>query len=282
MRPSSLSRAALFPLLCLACSDETERPPPPRDCNEPGCLAVQTPVGGGLSGGGAGAPNGSGGSDNGGSPPAGTLAGSVNMIIEPDLRQGPLDGDVQVRASGPGGGLVSVAADSGGSFRLEGVDPSPLLWVGVEGLSEEAQGLFMHTLQALDGTLEEFVELVVMRRSVMQPLVQSSFLGTPVELDPQRGHAIISFVTPNGQPVGGVQVLVPGDASARVAYDAGDIYSDLTLETSSRGAVAIVNAAAAEFPGNVVPVTADLRGQELDLNVRFARDGVTVIEVEIE
>jgi hypothetical protein len=271
-------------LVALACSDDPERPPPASDCNDPACLELRASQGGigrGVGGGAAGA-TGSAGAGNVGAPGAGTLAGSVRVIVEPDLGLGSLDGAVEIRTSAPSGSVVSVSPSVDGSFRLEGVNPVSPLWVGVGSFDDDVTGLFMDTVQAVDGTQDGFVDLRVMRRNVMTELTQQSFLGTLAELSDQAGHAIIGFEDADGRPIAGIQVRLPGNGEASLAFDAGDIYSDLTGETSTRGAVAIVNVSAPAYPGTIVPVTADVGGTELDLNVRIARGSVTVIDVVVE
>jgi hypothetical protein len=205
----------------------------------------------------------------------------VSVIVDTDVTGvGPLDGAIEVRTAT--GAQVSAEPAVDGSFRLEGVEPTSPLWVGTGVFDDDTTGLFMDTVQAVDSTVEEFVNLLVMRRSVMEEITQIGFMSDPVELNPARGHAVITFVDPSGRLLPAVRVTLPGDAAARLAYDLGDIYSDQTPGTSSRGIAVVVNANASAFPGTIVPVDVEVQGEVRDFNVRFARGSVTVIHVEME
>lgn len=279
------ARLAVGLWLGVACSDEEPRPPLAVGCDDPGCIEIQgmSQIGGGIGVGQAGSgSSGAAGSAGMGVVASGVLAGSVRAIIEPDLGLGSLDSPVEVRSNTPAGVSVAAEVASDGSFRLQGVDPNPALWVGVGSFDDDPVSPFMDTLQSVDASAEAFVDLRVMRRSVMEELAAQSFLAEPVELAANRAHGIVGFEDANGTPLAGVQVALRANPEASVAYDVGAIYSDLTEETGGRGTVALVNLLASAYPGNAVPLTAQLRGQELDLSLRFAAGAVTVIAIVVE
>src|SRR5688572_3118167 len=154
------------------CSETNPRPSVAGDCNDEDCTDVrQLPPalgGGAMASGGA---SGSGGAAGGGGLPApqvGTLAGSVRMIVEPDLLGvRSLDGTVEVRAAGAAQPEINGQTGGDGSFRLEGVLANEELWVAVGAFDDPPSEVFMDTLQVVDSTVASFNDLLVMRRSVM-------------------------------------------------------------------------------------------------------------------
>ena len=266
--------------LCVhGCSEAEPRPTISGDCNDDDCQeARQIPpvVGGGIAAGGGSGLAGAGG--GGGLPPpqVGTLAGSVRMIVESDLL-GPrsLDGIVEVRAPGAAEPEISGQTSNDGSFRLEGVSANDVLWVAVGAFDDPPSDVFMDTLQVVNSTEARFNDLLVMRRSVMEDIANVAF--TSGEIDPSRGHAIISFVDAQGNGVPGVRLRFPTPDDASIAYDTGDIYSDQFDETSSRGTVVLLNLAASPYPGGPTNVIADVGGEDYNLDIRIARGSVTVV-----
>src|SRR5688572_27288670 len=87
-----------------ACSETVERPGPLGDCRGDDCPQVgggPPPIG--VGSGAAGSSGAAGQGGGGGMPPpqAGTLAGTVRSIVEPDLATpGTLDSAVEIRAAG--------------------------------------------------------------------------------------------------------------------------------------------------------------------------------------
>ena len=204
------------------------------------------------------------------------------MVLEPDLSglRAP-DQVLEVRAAGSSGEGVVTETASGGSFRLEGVRTDPVLWVGVGAFDESSTGLFMDTLQPIDATRAENVQLLVMRRALMEQLAQT-FMASP-ELDPARGHAIVSFIDGQERPVSGIRITFPDPAEVLVGYDAGDIYSDQVEETGTRGTVLLLNLPAAAYPGGLSGVVAENPSMQLiNFDLRVASGSVTLVTLQIE
>ncbi len=263
------------------CSETEPRPSVAGDCNDEDCTEVrQVPpaLGGGAMASGGG--SGSGGAAGGGGFPApqvGTLAGSVRMIVEPDLLGvRSLDGTVEVRAPGATEPEINGQTASDGSFRLVGVSENDELWVAVGAFEDPPSNVFMDTLQVVDSTVASFNDLLVMRRSVMDEIASVAFSNL-TEPDPNRGHAIISFVDAQGNGVAGVRLRFPVPEDVSIAYDTGDIYSDQFDETSSRGTVVLFNLVASAYPGGPTNVIADVGGEDYDLDIRVASGSVTIV-----
>lgn len=270
-----------------ACSETVTRPEQLGDCRGADCMEV----GGGLppsnvgSGSGSAGSSGSGGQGGGGGlppPAAGTLAGSVRLIVDTDL--GPpanLDDSVEIRAAGAAQSEVSIQSELDGSFRLDGVLPDDELWVAVGTFDTPPSLPVMDTFQIVDATIGDFVELLVMRQSVMDDIAAVSFTNSSVALDPTRGHAILSFFDAEGVPVQGVSVVQPALEDAAIAYDAGEIYSDQLDETANRGSVVLMNMPAVAYPGGLISVTVSLDGVSYSTPVRIARNTVTVVSARV-
>lgn len=269
---------------CVACSETVTRPAPAGDCEVEACDDYRVPPGAGVAAGRDGAAGAGGEGGGGGMPPpqAGVLAGSVRVVTEPDLSGNEVpDEPVQVGSTGAQQTLVSVDADADGTFRLEGVMSTAPLWVAVGALEGSEAGRFMTTLQAVDSTQSQFVELLLVPRALMAEIASASYLINPRELEPGRGHAIITFVGPNGSRQSGVQIIAPDADDAAVAYDAGDIYSDASDRTATRGTAILLNMPASAYPGSTLPISAELAGVTYDTPIRVARDAVTIVEATI-
>jgi hypothetical protein len=274
--------------LGLACSeDPPTRPPTLSDCNDPHCTEVRrgnTSVSFGSllpSEGDDGA------AGSTGMPPAvTTLAGNVRMLVEPDLlTSGPPDAPVQVRAAGPDNLELTAIPAADGSFSLNGVLSETAGWAAVGAFTEPPTEPFMDTLQSVDTAAEEPVTLLVMRRSVMEEIAITSFFNAPLELDPNRGHALLTFVDELENPLPGVRLTFPSPNDVGVAYDTGDIYSDAEIETSVRGTVALLNLAAAEYPGSLTSIVAELPSlpdRQFRAGLRVAASSVTVLTVVLD
>jgi hypothetical protein len=270
-----------------ACSETVTRPSPigcddDDGCANPGGGLPPTGVGSGSAGSGSSGAGGEGG--GGGLPPplAGTLAGSVQMIVDTDLAAPTsLDSSVEIRTAGATQSEVSVETGADGSYRLEGVLPNTELWVAVGTFQTPPVGPFLDTLQVVDATVGDFLNLLVMRESVMNDIAEVSFSSSVVEVDPARGHAILSFFDEDGASLAGVRVVDPTPADAAIAYDAGDVYSDQLDETANRGAVVLMNLPAVAYPGALINVTVTLDGLSYSTPVRIARGAVTVVNAQL-
>jgi hypothetical protein len=101
-----------------------------------------------------------------------------------------------------------------------------------------------------------------------------------LELDPAAAHVVINFVTPEGISMPAVRVSFPEDAN--VAYDAGDVYSDLVLETSTRGTAILLNLPSVAYPGSATTLTASVADQQFDIDLRIAVGAVTLVKARLE
>lgn len=234
-----------------------------------------------------GAGEGGAGGTSGMPPPApGTLIGTVTTIVEPDLsRSGDPGLPVEIRVARSTGDDIVATSNTDGSFSLDGAPRDPGVWVAVGTFTDSTTETFMDTLQVVDTTVEGAVELVIMRRSVLEELISSTFFDEPIELDPARGHVILRCVDELGNPIPGLSVVSPSAEVADVAYDAGDIYSDVMGETSTRGTVALMNLPAADYPGGLTTVVLELSSMpvvQFRPNVRVASDSVTVLTVALD
>jgi hypothetical protein len=288
----------LFSALCayLACKEDEERPAAIGDCPPEGCIGGPSPIrdansgalgmggtGGAGSGGSAGAAGSASAGAAGSSMGQVSLSGSIDTVSESLAATQDLDGTVQVQAPGADGDQVITTSQEGGDFVLPGVLAQPNLWVGVGPFSADPTSTFVDTLQLVDTTRSEPVSLLEMSRATLQQLVVDSFMVSPVELNPQRGHVILRFV--NAQRVGipGVTLTTPAPASTSVAYDLGDqIYSDTQTETGTRGTLVLVNLAASAYPGVATTITAQVRGATRNVDVHIAAGALTLVTTVIE
>ena len=281
------SGAALVLLLALACSEPEVRPPVAGDCNEPPCNEVRAsatttravallPEPGAGQAGSSGNPP----------PPSTALQGSVRMIVEPDLfGTDPPNAPVEIRAAGVNGTVVAASPSADGSFSLPGVAPQERAWVAVGNFTDLPGDVFMDTYQQANTAAQQPVELAVMQRTVMDQIAQGSFFDTPQELQDDRGHAIVQFIDELGNPVSGVSVTYPTEDDAGIAYDSGDLYSDLLTETSVRGTVVLINLSAAPYPGgstSLVARAASLPDLAFRSDLRVTAGSVTLSTVRIQ
>jgi hypothetical protein len=266
----------------LACKEEEPRPGQVGDCGE-NCVGVPTtPYNPGIDGSGtagsAGAGGGGGAAGSAGSSSTGLLTGSIQAVVAPDLTEGALAGAVQVRAPGGSVQQVTVDAATDGSFRLQGVNLSPSLWVGVGPFTNDPTSVFVDTLQVVSSTAAAPVELLVLRRSVLDELIPS-FTSNPLELDPQRGHVILRFVDQAREGISGVRLLFPAPEETAIAYDFGGTYSDVVMETSTLGTLVLLNLATRAYPGVSMTVIAEVRGMSRNVDLHTAAGAVTLVTV---
>jgi hypothetical protein len=284
----SRPNVAIVLLLSLACSDPELRPLVASDCDEPPCVEVRDGVGtmsvvallpepgGGAAGaGGGGNP----------SPSPVQVRGSVRMIVEPDLFGAqPPSAPVEVRAQGANGTAVAAGAAADGSFSLSGVVPQEQTWMAVGNFTDPLSGTFLDSYQRVNTAAQQPVELAVMQRTVMEQIAQGSFFDAPLELQRDRGHAIVQFVDEFGVPVIGASLTYPTADDAGIAYDSGDLYSDLLTETSARGTVVLLNLSAAPHPGgstSIVVRVASLPDREFRSDLRVAAGSVTLFTLRV-
>jgi hypothetical protein len=202
------------------------------------------------------------------------------MLLDPNFSTArSVDPAVTIRAPGAQAAEVSGQTELDGSFRLERVQLAREVWVSV-GASDVPTFPFMETLQVVDSTLGTFVDLAVVSRLVMEEVTQSAFLSNPLELDLAGAHVVINFVTPEGISIPAVRVSFPEEAN--VAYDTGDVYSDLVEETSTRGTAILVNLRSVSYPGSATTLTASVGDRDFNIDLRIAAGAVTLVKARLD
>ncbi|MEY4545999.1 MAG: hypothetical protein RL685_2194 [Pseudomonadota bacterium] len=265
-----------------ACQDEEARPGVAGDCVECDSGSTYAPGSSSPGTGGSAGASGGGFAGQGGGAGSGTLVGNIDAVVDTDLSTSPdLGAVVKVRAAGEVLEQVSVDAALDGAFRLEGVDRNPSLWVGVGRFSNDPTNIFVDTLQRVNGQRSVPVELLVMRRPVLEQMVETGFLSNPLELSPTGGHVILRFLDGDRQGIVGVTLLSPAPEDTNVAYDVGDTFSDQTTETAARGTMVLVNLPTTQYPGTATTVTATVNGLRRDVDVRTAAGAVTLVTTVI-
>jgi hypothetical protein len=236
---------------------------------------IGTPGGEAGAGGGGGMPG----------PGVGSLAGTVLELAASDLqtRRNLLAG-VQVRAaaaSGPSTEPVIDETDVNGAFRLDGIAVARGTWVGVGAFASPPVEPYMDTLQAVDATNDQLVNLLVARRDAVRDAVAVGFMGEGVELDPARAHVAIRFVRASGVPIPDVHIAFPTFDQVPTAYDAGDAFNSAVDATSDRGMALLVNIQAPPYPGGVTSIVAELDDQRLSAELQIAAGALTVVSAVV-
>jgi hypothetical protein len=270
-----------LPLVVGACGEDVTRPGLASDCNDPECIEARgssMPTSPSSSSPGTAGAAGSGGMPD---PGAGTLSGSVLQLSSPDLTSTTsLQGDVEVRAKSADTSatmplVTEPAAD--GRYRLEGVELGQAVWVGVGAFEDPPSGDFVDTLQAVDSTRSDFVNLLVVPREVLADVVSASFITNPIEIDPNLSQVVIHFVDEDGLSLDGVQIDFPSADQVPTAYDAGDTYSDALDATSTRGLALLANLPAPPYPGGPTSIVATRDGASFTTQLQVVRGGVTLV-----
>lgn len=265
-----------------ACQEEEARPGGPGACVDCDSGNIYAPGSSSPGTGGSAGASGGGSSGQGGGAGSGTLTGDVDAVVDTDLSTSPdLGAVVKVRAAGEVAEQVSVDAALDGSFRLERVDRNLSLWVGVGSFSNDPSSIFVDTLQRVNGQASAPLELLVMRRPVLDQMVETGFLSNPLELSPTGGHVILRFLDGDRQGIAGVTLLSPAPEDTNVAYDVGDTFSDQTTETAARGTMVLVNLSTIAYPGTATTVAATVNGLRRDVDVRTAAGAVTLVTTVI-
>lgn len=257
----------------LACGQEEARPGAPPPCDGDRCDDPLGPINvpnGSMAGGEGGAA----GSSSMPPPAEGSITGNVRLVTSPDFESTVRAATVfEVRAPGASTAEVSTQTDVTGSFRLDGARRERGLWVAVGTFPSTAANAHIDTLQPVDTSSASAVDLIVVQRQVMEQIVQG--FTSAVELDPARGHVVLTLVDSDGAPLVGASITAPDPAVTSIAYDTGDFYSDQTLETSTRGTVVLLNLAAASYPGVLTTVVAETPLARYEAVVRVASGTVT-------
>jgi len=268
--------------------DDVVRPALVPDCNDPACIAARGGVPVDIVGAGENLPDGEAGAGGGGGMPGpgvGSLAGTVLQLAVPDLQSRQnLVGGVEVRAAragGPSTDPVIDETDSSGAFLLEGILASKVTWVGVGNFTNPPSEPYIDTLQAVDATTDEFVNLLVARRAALREAVSVAFMGESVELEPSLAHLAIRFIRANGTPIEGVHIAFPAIEQVPTAYDAGDAFSSALDATSERGMALLVNMQAPAYPGGTTSVVAELDQQQLTAQLQVAAGALTVVSAVV-
>jgi hypothetical protein len=132
----------------------------------------------------------------------------------------------------------------------------------------------MNTLQLLDLTKRVPVSLVIVDRSTLEEVAGQGSLSTPVQLQEDRGHTVLTFVDKDAVPLDNIKVT--STTGTTVAYDAGPTYSDVLEATSNRGSILILNMGATAFPGSVQTVSISRGSKTTNLNVQVASNTISV------
>jgi hypothetical protein len=214
------------------------------------------------------------------------LTGNVREVTQLDPpRAGGLRTVLDVRAASvvEGDDPVADATDGSGAYRLEDVEPAPLVWVGVGSFEAVIDSVYMDTLQAIDPT-DSPDDLVAVPRSLMQELAVTAFSSNPIELDPLAGHLVVRFVDPTGNALSDVTLLnPPASDTTRVAYDSGvAAYLETAEATSVRGVAVVMNFPAVRYPGAGLELVATLNDELYTVGVQVAADSVSVVDVIID
>jgi hypothetical protein len=271
--------------LIVACEEDVVRPAPIADCNDPACARNGVPV---SIGSGTDLPDGEAGAGGGGGMPGpgvGTLAGSVLELAVSDLQtRQNLVGGVEVRAPRAGGAITDPVIDDtdpSGAFRLEGIAASSVTWVGVGNFQVPASEPYMDTIQAVNATPGDFVNLLVARRDAVRDAVSVGFMADAVEFDPTRAHILVRFIRESGAPIEGVRITFPLPEDVPTAYDAGDAFSSALEETSERGTALLLNMTAPQYPGVSTSIVADLDGEQLTAQLQIVGAALTVVSAVV-
>ncbi|HVZ30849.1 MAG TPA: hypothetical protein VG963_00400, partial [Polyangiaceae bacterium] len=210
-----------------------------------------------------------------------TLSGSIEVISEPDLvNDRPLGIPLTVKAPGAGSSVVSVSSATDGTFSLSGVSPNTSLWMGVGAFSGDAASTYVDTLQLIDLSQASEPTLRVLRRDVLELIVQDSFLATPIQLDPAAATVIVNFLDVQGKGISGLTLLQSNPAASNLAYDFGQAYSDQAEQTSQRGSLLLVNVPSSPDPGSVTSLAAIGNGRRYDLDLHTVAGGVSIVTVQ--
>jgi hypothetical protein len=269
----------------LGCKGEDARPAALGDCNDEDCAATRRSGGvyggggNGLSGdaGSAGSAGVAGAAGSSSLADARSLTGTIQVVAQSDLTaNGELDSVLSVRAAGANMAQVTTNSALDGSFRLDGADPGDPLWVGVGAFDGNETSPLLDTLQPVAVTRTSPVELLVVRRDVLEQIA-ANFTNNPPELDPGRGSIILRVVSEQGAPVPQVQLRFPAPGDVAVAYDVGDAYSDQVTETSARGTLVLLNMPAGTYPGTLTSVTVQVNGANQNISIRTIVGGVSVV-----
>jgi hypothetical protein len=220
--------------------------------------------------------------DDSGSGTLGTLTGDVLMLTGTDLKiERAIESEVELSSPAAAGGRTTARYDGDEDFSLTGVPINGNLWVGVEPVGNPTRAL-MRTLQAVNSTTPSTKHLKVVERASLEDIAGASALGTPVVLDPDRGHLVVYFVNADDEPVSGVRILENTAIDGAVlAYDAGNVYSDSFEETDIGGSALLLNLETVSFPGEAKTIVFNFDGVDSSFVVDLARDTITLAVVRI-
>ena len=273
---AALGLGASAALALLGCSESSDVRPPflgDQDCEGPQCGPIvgnpNPPTGSIPPPGGERGDNGDGGSDAGVAEPleaAVALASSADLTLTQRL-------DVPLSLRLARNPEVELARVNGSEpFTLTG-ERLPA-WLTIRPL-QAAEDIIPTT----QWVTSEFSpqQMVVMDRVVLSDIGESLVLS-PQAPNPVMGHALVTFVDPEGVPLPGVSVEA---SNGVVAYDLGATFTDATTQTDQRGSVAWVNASS---DGPQRPQSLEVRYLESNRRVHLpiASDTVTLARVVLE
>jgi hypothetical protein len=139
----------------------------------------------------------------------------------------------------------------------------------------------MDTLQAVDATSDDLVNLLVARRDAVDEAVTVAFMGEGVVLDPALAHIAIRFVRASGAPISGVHIAFPTRELVPTAYDAGDAFSSVLDFTAERGMALLVNMQAPPYPGIATSVVAELDDLQFSAQLQIAAGALTIVSAVV-
>jgi hypothetical protein len=230
-----------------ACSDSNSHPP---FCNDKKCIpSGETTINASSSGGADGA--GGATTSQAGSGTIVSITGQVVEVQDPDFGVSTANassGTYTVTAPTAGGTLFDTVVAS--TFTLDGVAWSKSAWLAARPATA---GQFWPGLVAFDSTTKTSVVVPVVRKDSLD--LVSNVLTTLTTLDTSKAQVVLRFIDPNGQLVSGVTVAMIG--AERIAYDAGNSYTDDAKSTGSKGLAFLFNVGAAATP---MPSTVNLSG----------------------
>jgi hypothetical protein len=293
-RTTAAGCALLLALASATCSSEEERAPALAECSSCGPDYVGTVAGTrtGTAGsaGTASVPSGSagtagvtgtagatgtGGTGSAGNGPERELAGRVLVMSRGDLSAAREPG-TPVRVAVAGDANQNTNSDGAGLFRWTVSSSANPLWLDVR--SPDSLSEWFPTLQPVpaDGSS---LALNVFETALLE-VFAGAYLNSPLQFEPARAHVVARFTNALGVPRAGISLLDLGSGSERVAYDAGDTYSDALVATDQRGVAIVLNLEPANAGALALRFQAE-GGAPQEQLLRVAAGSVTWVTVAI-
>jgi hypothetical protein len=269
--------------LAFGCADHRERAPATclGDCGLSPGLGTGLPT----DPEGEGGANGEGGSDAGTSKTV-DLTGNVR-ILNDDLdieTSSLLTGEVDLKAEGENGRLVTAHWNGADPFALAGLPPSTAAWVLATPKSPAADD----ALPALDAVRTNVTDpagvvtlsLYLVHTTSIDHVFELASV-VPVTRDPAKGQLVVRFAAKSdtsGAALAGLTITAP--SAENVLYGASNGFSDLATETDITGTIVLANVPSAPFPGALV--TLQITGAKTTgVQVRAVTGAVTIARLAL-